>query len=110
MDSYLIITPIINFKNQQIFMSKFFYNGVLVEVKRAEILEVNDDGSCYELTVLSEKFRYCGHSIYFLPKNKLQRMPEVGEILTSYEVASTVVGCDLNEEIQYREPGLIEVQ
>lgn len=90
-------------------MSKFFYNGRLVEVKRAEIIQVNDDGSRYELTVLSEKFRNYGNSIYFLPKSKMQKMPEVGETLTSYDVASEVVGCDLSDEIQYREPGLIEV-
>ena len=90
-------------------MSKFFYNGRLVEVKNAEILKVTDEGSRYELEVLSEKFRNCGSSIYHLPKSMFKKVPEVGEMLTSYEVASEVVGCDLNEEIQHHEPGLIEV-
>jgi len=90
-------------------MSKFFYNGRLVEVKKAEILQVNDEGSRYELEVLSEKFRNCGPSIYYMPKSMFTRAPEVGEILTTYEDSSEVIGCDLNEEIQYHEPGLIEV-
>lgn len=91
-------------------MSKFFYNGRLVEVKKSQVLQVCDDGSRYELIVQSEKFRNCGNSAYYLPKGNLKKVPEVGDSLTTYEVASKVVGCDINDEVQYRAAGLLEVQ
>jgi len=91
-------------------MSKFFYNGRLVEVKESRVLQVCDDGSRYELTVQSEKFRNCGNSVYYLPKQNLKKVPEVSDALTTYEVASEVVGCDINNEPQYRSSGLSEVQ
>lgn len=90
-------------------MSKFFYNGRVVEVKKSQVTQVCDDGSRYEVTVQSEKFHNCGNSVYYLPKRNLKKVPEAGDMLTSYEVASEVVGWDINEEAQYREPGLLEV-
>lgn len=91
-------------------MSKFFYNGRLVEVKKSQVLEVCDVGSCYELTVQSEKFRNCGHSIYYLPKGNFKKVPKAKDALTTYEIASEVVGCDINGEAQYRASGLQEVE
>ena len=89
-------------------MSVFFYQGKRVEPKTAKVIEVHDDGNRYEIRVFNEKFKGCGFSIYYLPKNRLKKTPKSGDTITTYDFCSEVVGCDLNREIQFRDTDLKE--
>ena len=88
-------------------MSKFLYKGYPVKVRNTQIEFVDDCKGGYEVRVFDPRHNW--QRSYYLTKSLTRRAPKVGEILTSYEYFSEVVGCDFNGEAQFRAQGFKEI-